>query len=186
MMADVQRRSGPQNVGFFGLLQAMDDGLKLIKKELIIPKKSNGNAFLLLPILFFDFSLILFSILPLKDFAVNLDFTLTILFQLFLSNLNLQCNITAGFTTNSKYSLYGSLRIGAQILSQEIIIASSSLIILLVANTLNYSELISYQFDLLLILPLVSLYLSFLLTIVSETTRAPFDLLFQLLWLIAF
>ena len=134
MMADVQRRSGPQNVGFFGLLQAMDDGLKLIKKELIIPKKSNGNAFLLLPILFFDFSLILFSILPLKDFAVNLDFTLTILFQLFLSNLNLQCNITAGFTTNSKYSLYGSLRIGAQILSQEIIIATSSLIILLVAN----------------------------------------------------
>ena len=148
MMADVQRRSGPQNVGFFGSLQPMDDGLKLIKKELIIPIKSNGNVFLLVPILFFDFSLILFSILPLEDFGVNLDFSFTILFQLFLSNFNLQSNITAGFTSNSKYSLYGSLRIGAQILSQEIIIGSSSLIILLAANTLTQSELIEYQFDL--------------------------------------
>ena len=155
----------------------MDDGLKLIKKELIIPKKSNPNVFLPVPILFFDFSLILFSILPLQDFGLNVDFTLIILFQLFLSNFNLQCNIIAAVTSNSKYSVYGCLRIAAQILSQEIIIGSSSLIILLAANTLSQSELIEYQFDLLLILPLFSLYLSQLLTIVSETTRAPFDLL---------
>ena len=176
MMADVQRRSGPQNVGPFGSLQPMDDGLKLIKKELIIPKKSNAHVFLLVPLLFFKFSLILFSILPLEDFGVNVDFTFTILFQLFLSNFNLQSNITAGFTSNSKYSLQGSLRIGAQILSQEIIIGSSSLIILLAANTLTQSELIEYQFDLLLILPLFSLYLSFFVSIITETTRSPFDL----------
>ena len=78
--------------------------------------------------------------------------------------------------SNSKYSAYGSLRIGAQILSQEIIIGSSTLAILLAANTLGQSELIEYQFDLALILPLLSLYLSQLLSILSETRRAPFDL----------
>ena len=59
MMAAVQRRTGPYNVGYFGLLQPMDDGLKLVKKEVIIPKKSNGILFPVVPILFFDFSLIL-------------------------------------------------------------------------------------------------------------------------------
>ena len=85
-------------------------------------------------------------------------------------------NILAGITSNSKYSVYGSLRIGAQILSQEIIIGSTTLIILLAGNILTQSELIEYQFDLPLILPLFSLYLSFLTSIAGETTRAPFDL----------
>ena len=117
MMASVQRRSGPMNVGWFGSLQALDDGLKLIKKELIIPKKSNTIVWLLTPIIFFDFSLLLWVIIALEDFGYNLDFSFTILFQLLLSNLNLMSNILAGITSNSKYSVYGSLRIGAQILS---------------------------------------------------------------------
>ena len=82
----------------------------------------------------------------------------------------------AAVTSNSKYSVQGCLRIGAQILSQEMIIGSTTLIILLALNTLSQSELMSRQFDLLLILPLFSLYLSYLLSIVSETTRSPFDL----------
>ena len=82
----------------------------------------------------------------------------------------------AAVTSHSKYSVQGCLRIGAQILSQEMIIGSTTLIILLALNTLSQSELMSRQFDLLLILPLFSLYLSYLLSIVSETTRSPFDL----------
>ena len=97
-------------------------------------------------------------------------------YGLFVSNLNVLTNMSAGVMSNSKYSAYGSLRIGAQILSQEIIIGSSTLAILLAANTLGQSELIEYQFDLALILPLLSLYLSQLLSILSETRRAPFDL----------
>ena len=88
MMASVQRRSGPMNVGWFGSLQALDDGLKLIKKELIIPKKSNTIVWLLVPILFFDFSLILWVMIALEDFSCNIDFSFTILFQCVLSNLN--------------------------------------------------------------------------------------------------
>ena len=67
----------------------MDDGLKLIKKELILAKKSKALVFIVVPILFFDFSLILWVIIALEDFGVNLDFSFTILFQLFVSNLNL-------------------------------------------------------------------------------------------------
>ena len=59
MMAAVQRRTGPYNVGYFGLLQPMDDGLKLVKKEVIIPKKSSCTLFLVVPNLFFYCSLIL-------------------------------------------------------------------------------------------------------------------------------
>ena len=59
MMAAVQRRTGPYNVGYFGLLQPMDDGLKLVKKEVIIPKRATSILFLVLPNLFFYFSLIL-------------------------------------------------------------------------------------------------------------------------------
>jgi NADH-quinone oxidoreductase subunit H len=59
MMAAVQRRTGPYNVGYFGLLQPMDDGLKLVKKEVIIPKRAASILFLVLPNLFFYFSLIL-------------------------------------------------------------------------------------------------------------------------------
>ena len=67
----------------------MDDGLKLIKKELIIAKKSKALVFVVVPILFLSFSLILWSMIPIEDFGYNGDFSFTILFQLFVSNLNL-------------------------------------------------------------------------------------------------
>ena len=59
MMGSVQRRTGPYNVGYFGFVQPMDDGLKLVKKEVIIPKKSSCILFLVVPNLFFYFSFIL-------------------------------------------------------------------------------------------------------------------------------
>ena len=72
MMAAVQRRTGPYNVGYFGLLQSMDDGLKLVKNEVIIPKKSSCILFLVVPNLFFYCSLILWSIIPLEGFCYNI------------------------------------------------------------------------------------------------------------------
>ena len=88
MMAAVQRRTGPYNVGYFGLLQPMDDGLKLVKNEVIIPKKSSCILFLVVPNLFFYCSLILWSIIPLEGFCYNMDFTFNI-FYYRCDNLNL-------------------------------------------------------------------------------------------------
>ena len=67
----------------------MDDGLKLIKKELILAKKSKALVWIVVPILFFDFSLILWSMIPSEDFGGYVDFSFSILFQLFVCNLNL-------------------------------------------------------------------------------------------------
>ena len=117
MMAAVQRRTGPYNVGYFGLLQPMDDGLKLVKNEVIIPKKSSCILFLVVPNLFFYFSLILWCIIPLHSFCYSVDFTFNIFLQVFISNLNVVTNVSSGVTSNSKYTTYGSLRIGGQILS---------------------------------------------------------------------
>ena len=116
-MAAVQRRTGPYNVGYFGLLQPMDDGLKLVKNEVIIPKKSSCILFLVVPNLFFYCSLILWSIIPLEGFCYNMDFTFNIFLQLFISNVQVVTNMSSGVTSNSKYTTYGSLRIGGQILS---------------------------------------------------------------------
>ena len=115
MMAAVQRRTGPYNVGYFGLLQPMDDGLKLVKNEVIIPKKSSCILFLVVPNLFFYCSLILWSIIPLEGFCYNMDFTFNIFLQLFISNVQVVTNMSSGVTSNSKYTTYGSLRIGTQV-----------------------------------------------------------------------
>ena len=105
-----------------------------------------------------------------------MDFTFNIFLQLFISNLNVVTNVSSGVTSNSKYTTYGSLRIGGQILSQEIIIGTSTLALLLASNTLGYSQLIERQFDVALILTLFTIQLSLLTCILGETTRAPFDL----------
>ena len=105
-----------------------------------------------------------------------MDFTFNIFLQLFISNVQVVTNMSSGVTSNSKYTTYGSLRIGGQILSQEIIIGTSTLAILLASNTLGQNELIEYQFDVALILSLFTIYLSYLICILGETTRAPFDL----------
>ena len=105
-----------------------------------------------------------------------MDFTFNIIQQLFISNLNVVTNLSSGVTSNSKYTTYGSLRIGGQILSQEIIIGTSTLALLLASNTLGYSQLIERQFDVALILTLFTIQLSLLTCILGETTRAPFDL----------
>ena len=102
MMAAVQRRTGPYNVGYFGLLQPMDDGLKLVKNEVIIPKKSSCILFLVVPNLFFYCSLILWSIIPLEGFCYNMDFTFNIFLQLFISNVQVVTNMSSGVTSNSK------------------------------------------------------------------------------------
>jgi len=82
----------------------MDDGLKLVKKEVIIPKKSSCILFLVVPNLFFYFSFILWSIIPVLDFSYIVDFTFAIFLQLFLSNLSVLTNVSSGLTCNSKYA----------------------------------------------------------------------------------
>ena len=117
LMAALQRRSGPYNIGWFGLLQPIVDGIKLIKKELIIVQKYNGIMFISGPILLFFLSLLLWSII-IYNYKIKLvDFMFSILFQLILNTVNIFIQLICGWAGNSKYSFIGSLRSGAQVLS---------------------------------------------------------------------
>ena len=116
-MASLQRRSGPYNIGWFGLLQPIVDGIKLIKKELIIVQKLNTCMWIISPVLLFSFVLIVWSII-IYNYKVKLcDFMFSILFQYVLNVIYIFMFIILGWAGNSKYSFIGCLRSGAQVLS---------------------------------------------------------------------
>ena len=116
-MAAFQRRSGPYNIGWFGLLQPIVDGIKLIKKELNYIQKYNAIIWLISPILLFCFVLIIWSII-ISNYKIKLcDFMFSILFQLVINTVNIFILILLGWAGNSKYTFIGCVRSAAQVLS---------------------------------------------------------------------
>ena len=120
LMGSIQRRKGPNVIGFVGLLQPLADGLKLFVKETILPSNSNLYVFLLAPILTFILSLIGWSVIPLAENIVISDINLGILYLLAVSSLSVYGIIMAGWSSNSKYPFLGSLRSAAQMISYEV------------------------------------------------------------------
>ena len=138
IIAAVQRRSSCYNIGWFGLLQSINDAIKLTIKQLIIPQKSKGIMYFFAPVIFFAVSLFIWAILPWSQNAFSfLDFRYSILFQ-FILGLSLVSSIIVGsWASNSKYSLFGALRSSAQMLAYEILIATLILFIVLTTQLLN-------------------------------------------------
>merc|ERR1712228_653467 len=107
IMASIQRRKGPNVIGFLGLLQPLADGLKLLVKETIIPSNSNFILFILSPIIAFSLSLINWAVIPFTEHCVLSDLNIGILYILTISSLNVYSIILAGWSSNSKYSFLG-------------------------------------------------------------------------------
>ena len=114
LMGSIQRRRGPNVIGFLGLLQPLADGLKLFVKETILPSNSNIHMFLLAPVISFLLSLIGWSVIPLYESIVISDINLGVLYLLSVSSLSVYGLIMAGWSINSKYTFLGSLRSAAQ------------------------------------------------------------------------
>ena len=106
-MGSIQRRRGPNVIGFVGLLQPLADGLKLFVKETILPSNSNIYVFLLAPILTFILSLIGWAVIPLSENIVISDMNLGILYLLAISSLSVYGIVMAGWSSNSKYPFLG-------------------------------------------------------------------------------
>lgn len=176
IMGAIQRRRGPNVIGFMGLLQALADGLKLFVKETTLPSNSNLIVFLLAPMISFILSLISWSIIPFSHKLVAADINLGVLYLFAISSLNVYGILLAGWSSNSKYSYLGALRSAAQMISYEISIGFIVLTTVLCAGSFNLSTIVLAQTKIYYIVPLFPMFVIFYISMLAETNRHPFDL----------
>ena len=176
LMGSIQRRRGPNVIGFTGLLQPLADGLKLFVKETILPSNSNIYIFLLAPLLTFILSLIGWSVIPISETIVISDLNLGILYLFAVSSLSVYGIIMAGWSSNSKYPFLGSLRSAAQMISYEVSIGFIVVNICVCTGSFNLSSIVISQTNVWFIIPLFPMFVLFYISMLAETNRHPFDL----------
>jgi NADH-quinone oxidoreductase subunit H len=175
-MGAMQQRFGPNSVGFLGLLQPLADGLKLLLKESVIPTNSNTFSFIFAPVLTFFLSLVGWAIIPFSTFSFFTNINLSLLFTFAVSSLTVYGVILSGWASNSKYAFFGALRSAAQMISYEVSIGLILISILLSVGSLNFVLIVLFQNYIFFFIPFFPLFLMFLVSILAETNRAPFDL----------
>lgn len=175
-MGSIQRRRGPNVIGFVGLLQPLADGLKLFVKETILPSNSNIYVFLLAPILTFVLSLIGWAVIPLSEGIVISDMNLGVLYLFAISSLSVYGIVMAGWSSNSKYPFLGSLRSAAQMISYEVSIGFIIVNICVCVGSFNLTQIVLAQEKVWFIIPLFPMFILFYISMLAETNRHPFDL----------
>ena len=145
VLADLQVRLGPTRVGPYGFLQPLADAFKLLLKEDVIPAQADKWIFWFAPILSTFTALTAFAVLPLSDVFYVADVNIGILFVLAMSSIGILGIILGGWSSNSKYSLLGSLRSAAQMVSYEVPLGFAVVTGLMVAGTLSMQGIVQSQ-----------------------------------------
>lgn len=175
-----QCRIGPDRVGKYGLLQLFADVIKMLIKEIVELKNTDKFLHALAPYIVILSSVLAFSCIPINKGMEILNFNVGLVFLVAVSSLGVIGILLAGWSNNSKYSMIGAMRAGAQIISYELSIGLCLLTVVVFTGTLQFSEIIAFQEDGWLIfkghIPALIAFLVYLIAGNAETNRGPFDM----------
>ena len=176
LLALWQDRYGPNRVGPAGLLQVLADTIKLLWKEDWIPPFADKPVFIMAPAIVMVTVLMSFAIVPFAPGISVADLSIGVLFFLAMSSLGVYSVVLAGWSSNNKYSLLGSLRASAQMLSYEVFMGLSVMGVVMLAGSFNLREIVEAQHRLWFCIPQFLGLIIFIVAGIAETHRLPFDL----------
>jgi NADH-quinone oxidoreductase subunit H len=185
VVARMQHRIGPNVHGPFGLLQSLADGVKLALKEDIIPKAADKAVFLIAPVIATIPAFVTFAVIPFGP-VVNMfgyetplqltDMPVAVLFVMAIASVGIYGIVLGGWSSGSTYSLLGGLRSSAQMISYEVAMGLALVAVFLYAGSMSTSGIVAAQADFWYALILAPSFVIYLISMVGETNRAPFDL----------
>ncbi len=176
LLALWQDRYGPNRVGPLGLFQPLADAIKLFTKEDWIPPFADKVVFVLAPAIVVITVLLSFVVIPVSPGIVVADLNIALLFFLGMSSLGVYSIVLGGWASDNKYSLLGSMRAAAQMISYEVFMGLSLMGVVTLAGSFNLTDIVGAQKKMWFVIPQFLGFVLFLIAGLAETRRLPFDL----------
>nr|YP_010508125.1 NADH dehydrogenase subunit 1 [Candida verbasci]UXG56589.1 NADH dehydrogenase subunit 1 [Candida verbasci] len=174
-LAYMQRRVGPNAVGYYGVLMAIADAAKLLLKEMIVPTRADTLMLFISPMMALMSALLCWSVMPFAPGVSITDSNYGTMTTLAMSSVGVFGTLLAGWSANSKYSLLGSIRSTAQTISYETVLTTVVLLCMLMAGTMNLSKYVEMQEGMWYGMPLLPLLTIWFIGCIAECARPPFD-----------